>query len=151
MTSIAVLRERDIGKAYTREHYWIRKPTPKIVWLPRIVQLDDVGKEVLEDESGNVKIGNRKIELIKPKRKTKVCALCEIEKTVDRFRAKPVKKPDRTRIYFTYTPWCLDCGARKYRLWRESQKQIRAEKKSAPVSWREFGGLPIGAGNGSSN
>lgn len=146
MTPLAILRERDVGKAYTREGRFVRN-VPKIVWLPRIVQLDDVGKEVFKDENGNVEIG--KMKTVKPKQRTKVCALCGIEKSVDGFRAKPIKKPERTRIYFTYTPWCLACGARKYRLWRESQKKEKQEKQQAPISWREFGGLPIGAGNGS--
>ena len=141
--TIAEIRPGDVGKNYTREYRFIRAPAaPKIIWLPRIATVDDVGKEVVRGPGGAVEITGHKV--VKPKRKTKVCALCEIEKPVDCFRAKPVKKPDRTRIYFTYTPWCLECGARKYRLWREGQKRMRLEKKNAPISWREFGGLPVG-------
>lgn len=144
MTPIAVLRARDVGRTYTREHYWLRR-RPKIVWLSRVVRLDDVGKEVFRNENGITEIG--KMKTVRPKRKTKICALCETEKSVECFRAKPIKKPDRTRIYFTYTPWCVACGARNYRLWLNKRKIEKQESRKAPISWREFGGLPIGAGN----
>lgn len=148
MTPIAIIRMRDVGKKYTREYPHIRKPLPKIVWLPRVVKLDDVDREVFRLSNGETVISDVKI---KKNERTKHCLVCRTDKPIGEFKGKRYKRSDRTRSCMSYAPYCIACGYRNYRLSLAEKKVKRlhenVRRQFVIAESERFMLLPIGTQN----